>query len=376
MHDFDGIRPYQDAEVPGVIARLVADADLNHAVCVFLLPGLTRRLPAVAHRLVRLYLRWKSRRFRTVNEVQSFLSGYMSRLIANTIAELSVQGLDQLDPEHAYLFISNHRDIFMDAGLVNFVIRQHGHETARSAVGDNLLSRPFAADLMRLNKSFVVERSASGARAVYTALTRTSQYIRHSLDEGKSVWIAQREGRSKDGFDRTDPALIKMLALAYRGGDQDLSELVRRMRIVPVAISYELDPCDLLKAHELFVTDRDGGYSKPPGEDLRSIVEGMTGFKGRVHVNFAPPLCGEFADADAVARAIDREIVTGLRVFPTQVQAARELGVDELYEVPESLPEVAAEFAARLQRCPEAEQPYLLAGYANLLRNRAQFTAR
>ena len=375
MHDFEAIRPYRDEEVPRVIDTLVADAELVHAVCVFLLPGLVRRAPGVVHWLMRRYLYWKSRRFRTVRDFQEFLSGYMARLIADTIAELSVDGLDGLESGRAYLFISNHRDIFMDAGLVNFVIRKHGHDTARSAVGDNLLSRRFAADLMRLNKSFVVERSISGARAVYLALSRTSAYIRQSLEEGHSVWIAQREGRSKDGFDRTDPALIKMLALAYREDEEDLSEVVRRMRIVPVAISYELDPCDRLKAHELFVTDRDGAYAKPPDEDLRSIVAGMTGFKGRVHLHFAAPLEGDFAGPEAVARAIDAHIVNGLRVFPTQIRAARELGVGGQCEAPEPLPAVEAAFDSRLASCPEAEQPYLLAGYANLLRNQADFNA-
>ncbi len=148
------------------------------------------------------------------------------------------------------------------------------------------------------------------------------------------------------------------------------------MDIVPVAISYELDPCDLLKAHELFVTDRDGRYAKPPDEDLRSIVEGMTGFKGRVHLHFAPPLQGTYADAEAVAGAIDQAIVTRLRVFPTQLQAARELGVAAQCEAPEPLPEVQAQFARRLAACPAEERPYLLAGYANLLKNRAQFSAR
>ena len=376
MQDFEGIRPYRDDEVRAVIARLVADTELNHAVCVFLTPRLVRYLPSVAHLLMRWYLQWRSRRFTTVKDFQGFLSGYMARLVADTIAELSVDGVELLDPDHAYLFISNHRDIFMDAGLVNFVIRRCGHETARSAVGDNLLSRQFAADLMRLNKSFVIERNASGTRAVYSAMKRTSEYIRHSLEAGHSVWIAQREGRAKDGFDRTDPALVKMLALAYRNQPDDLSEVVRRMHIVPVAISYELDPCDRLKAHELFVTDRDGSYAKPPDEDLRSIVEGMTGFKGRVHLHFASPLEGAFADADAVANAIDREIVTGLRVFPTQLQAARELGIAAQCEAPEPLPKVEAQFTERFATCPADERPYLLAGYANLLRNRAEFTAR
>ncbi len=373
MQDFEGIRPYRDDEVARVIDRLAGDPELNHAVCVFLLPGLERRAPALAHWLMRLYLKWQSRRYRNVAEFQTFLTGHMARLIDDTIEELTVEGLEQLPTDVPYLFISNHRDIFMDAGLVNFVINRAGHETARSAVGDNLLSRRFAADLMRLNKSFVVERSASGARAVYAALSRTSHYIRHSLAEGHSVWIAQRQGRSKDGFDRTDPALVKMLGLAYRDDRLEPGELVRQMHIVPVAISYELDPCDRIKAHELFVTDREGSYSKPTDEDLISIVEGMSGYKGRVHLRFSAPLQGEFADPQAVAHAIDREIVTGMRVFPTHVQAAREQGTGLECDTVAPLPEVEARFAERLTSCPAAERPYLLAGYANLLRNRQEF---
>ncbi len=373
MQDFDAIRPYRDEEVPEVIERLVLDPDLNHAVCVFLLPGLERRLPGLAHWLVRWYLKWQSRRFRTVRDFQTFLSRHMARLIAETIAELTVDGLEALSTDQAYLFISNHRDIFMDAALVNYVIHRSGHETARSAVGDNLLGTPFAADLMRLNKSFVVERSASGTRAVFSALSRTSEYIRHSLQEGHSIWIAQRQGRSKDGFDRTDPALIKMLVLAYRSDEELFSDLVARMRIVPVAISYELDPCDRIKAHELFVTQAQGSYSKHADEDLMSIVEGMTGFKGRVHLHFAAPLEGDFADAESVALAIDRAIVSGLRVFPTQVQAAERLGVRVPCATLDPLPEVQAQFDHRVSSCPEAERPYLLAGYANMLRNRQEF---
>jgi len=238
-------------------------------------------------------------------------------------------------------------------------------------VGDNLLRQPYAADLMRLNKSFVVERSVTGTRAVFSAMSRTSRYIRHSLEEGQSVWIAQREGRSKNGFDRTDPALLKMIELAYRKEAEDFGALVRRIHIVPVAISYELDPCDLRKAHELYVTERFGSYTKPPHEDLQSIVEGMIGFKGRVHIHFAQPILGDFEDADALAAEIDRCIVGGLKIYPTQVSAARRLGV-QATSSQQPIPEVDAAFQDRLQRCPTAEQPYLLASYANVLRNRKE----
>ena len=133
---------------------------------------------------------------------------------------------------------------------------------------------------MRLNKSFVVERSVTGNKAVYQALRRTSAYVRGSLEEGVSVWIAQREGRSKDGLDRTAPALIKMLALAHDEEMANPGDLCERVPIVPVAITYEIDPCAPRKARELYITHREGCYDKPEGEDLASIVEGMLGFKG------------------------------------------------------------------------------------------------
>ncbi len=374
MQEFDAIRPYQDAEVPAVMKRLVADEDLNRAVCVFLLPWMAHRFPSFARGLIRTYLTYKTRNLATVYDVQLFFSDYMERLIDKTIVELSVSGLEELPTDQAYLFISNHRDIVMDSCLLNYVIYHAGYDTSRSAVGDNLLSEPYAADLMRLNKSFVVERSVTGKRAVYEALSQTSRYIRYSLEEGASVWIAQREGRSKDGFDRTDPALLKMLGLAYRAEVKDFTELVCRIRIVPVAISYELDPCDLRKAHELYLTEQFGSYTKPPDEDLHSIVEGMIGFKGRVHLHFSPPVHGEFGDVEALAREIDRLIVAGLKVYPTQVSAAERLGLEATSSV-DAIASVDAAFQARLESCPAPEQPYLLASYANLLRNRAELSS-
>ncbi|MCY4344428.1 MAG: glycerol acyltransferase [Gammaproteobacteria bacterium] len=373
MVDFEGIRPYQDGEVPGVLARLARDADLQAVLGQYLFPRATRLLPQLGRLLGGRLLRRLASRLRTVRDVQLFLSGHMEALIDKTIFDFSVSGVERLSPGTPYLFISTHRDIIMDTGLVNFAIHRAGHATTRIAIGDNLLGKHYAADLMRLNKSFVIERSVTGAKAVYRALNRTSDFIRASLEAAESVWIAQREGRAKDGLDRTDPALVKMLTLAWRKEAADPCGLCGCINIVPVAITYELDPCALRKARELCITDLHGKYDKPDGEDFSSIVEGMLGFKGRVHLHFGAPLEGGFDSPEALADAIDREIVDGLKVFPTHVEAARRLGDEALSDAVSPDARVEAAFQEQIAACPAALQPYFLQQYANLIRNKRRF---
>ena len=373
MDDFDAIRPYRDDEVPAVVARLIEDADFCHAAALFFLPRMTAGFPALGHVLAGRHVRRKAANLGTVRDVQALMSRYLDALIERTVFDFTVDGLDALVPGRPYLFVSTHRDIVMDSGLMNFAIHRAGHETSRIAVGDNLLGKPYAADLMRLNKSFVVERSATGTRAVYQALRRTSAFIRASLEGGVSVWIAQREGRSKDGLDRTAPALIKMLSLAHDGEARYPGELCERIRVVPVAITYEIDPCAVRKARELQITETEGGYVKPEGEDLTSMVEGILGFKGRVHLHFGTRIRGDFADAEALADEIDRRVVAGLRVFPTHLEAARRAGIEEL---PAGEPEdarISAVFAEQIASCPPGQRKFLFDQYANLVRNKQSF---
>ena len=372
MQEFDAIRPYRDEEVPEVVARWRKDPRVVDSASRLVTPGLAKVAPWLARSLARAAIGWKAREFDSIERFQLFLSHYFARLLRNTVTGLTVSGLDGLEAGRPYLYMSNHRDIVMDTGLVNYSVHMAGFPTPEAAVGDNLFTEPLATDLMRLNKSFVIERSVTGKRAIYRALTRTSHYIQHTLASGSSVWIAQREGRSKDGFDRTEPALLKMLALAWRKEAANFGELVDRIALVPVSISYELDPCDRRKARELAVIAREGRYEKAENEDLASIIEGMTGFKGRVHVHYAPPMRGPFETAEDLARAVDRAIVGGLRVYPTQAQAAGELGFGPIPEPGPWIPEVKAAFDAHLAECPEAERPFLLAGYGNLIRNRAE----
>ena len=194
MSDYDDIRPYYDNEVPAVLARVVDNPEFGKAASKLVMPGLLQGTPMgewVTAQLMRL----KTRHLTTVKECQLLIAEYFERLIDETIEELTVSGLEERDPSEHYLFISNHRDIVMDSSLINILILNAGHETCRMAVGDNLLTNDLAADLMRLNKSFVVQRSVVGAKAMLGALSRTSAYIRDSLEDGASIWIAQREGR-------------------------------------------------------------------------------------------------------------------------------------------------------------------------------------
>ena len=369
MTAFDEIRPYTDEEVPVVLGRLLAEPRIASATAQFVFPRATRFWPALAVRVARRQLHRKLRGVASVAGVQAFLAGLFARMIEDTTDGFSVSGMDQLAPGGSFLFVSNHRDIALDSGFMNWALFEGGRATSRIAVGDNLFGVDYAADLMRLNKSFIVKRGAKGAKAAYAAMSLTSRYVRHSLEEGVSVWIAQREGRAKDGIDRTEAALIKMFALAYRDETRDLTELVERFALVPVSVSYELDPCDRMKARELFLTEQDGSYAKPDDEDLTSIVTGIMGYKGRVHLAFGTPLHGTFEDAEAVARAIDAQLIPNLRMFPTHREAARLLGDTSVVVEEEPDGPALAAFRERVAATPDAHRPFLLRQYASALSN-------
>jgi len=357
---FEDIAPYADADVPNVLARLAHDERLIAAAANLASPSLYRWCGPLFRPFIGLRIRRALRGVDSVRSFQMLLARGFAWMIDTTTEGLTVSGVEGVDPEMRYLFVSNHRDIALDSAFVNYALYRAGHPTTRLAFGDNLLSTGFAAEVMRLNKGFVVKRSAKAGKAGYAALLETSQYIRASLDAGESVWIAQRDGRAKDGWDKTDAALVKMFALAFRKETEALSEVVSRLGVLPVAISYELDPCDIAKAREIATKARGEQYAKEPGEDLRSMLAGVTGAKGRVHVHFGTPLTGEYADAESIAHAIDRQIIAGYRLFPTHYWAAARLGVSNLPDVA-SCPALEAHLAA----CPQSDREALLLQYAN-----------
>lgn len=378
MGEFDSIRPYCDAEVPAVLQRLLHDPELLAMLARYRFPLLSRWMPGLMQKLVGAALRREAKGIASIDALQHKLEPYLTRLIESSAIQVTYSGLEHLRKDQAHLFLANHRDIVMDPAFVNYALYHAGHPTPRIAIGDNLLQRPFVSDLMRLNKSFIVHRSVTGRREKLAVYQSLSAYINHSIASGHSVWIAQAEGRAKDGQDETDTAIIKMLCMSRKS--EPFAEVLSSLNLVPVSIAYEWDPCDQMKARELELRDRTGAYRKQPGEDDRSIAMGLTGYKGRVHVAFGTPLDQPMADAKAVAREVDRQILSNYRLYPSNY-----LAFEQLPDAPQidlgpwrdefdaaTLAMEQHRFDQRLAACPEAQRPWWLLQYANPVISRAR----
>jgi len=360
------IAPYTDHDVRPVLDRLVHDRDFIDAVGRLRMKGWYSVLKPLVRPRIRRALQRHAAQIHSIREFQEAVEPALARIMQKTTETFTVSGLDQLDPKRAYLFLSNHRDIAMDPAFVNWALYNGGFDTVRIAIGDNLVKRAFVGDLMRLNKSFIVKRNVSGPREMLKTYSNLSNYVRMSIDEGQSVWMAHREGRAKDGIDRTDPAILKMLAMAGKSRDESFQAALTNLHLVPVSISYEFDPCAGFKARELSITERDGSYIKEPGEDVKSIAAGIMGWKGRVHLHFGAAMTALPDDATALASRIDHEIIMGQRVFDTG-RLANTMLLGEPTEA-ELLPDVTQRFQRLVNNTPKAYRQKLLEIYANPLR--------
>jgi 1-acyl-sn-glycerol-3-phosphate acyltransferase len=367
IDEFHDIRPYNDAEVRPVIDALVTNKELLDVLGRFKFP----RLKALTGSLLNPLVQWALKReFKQVTDVaswQKIISKYMEKMLKRSVSELTYSGLDKLQPGRGYLFISNHRDITMDPALVSYGLDQQGLETARVAIGDNLLQKPYVSDIMRLNKSFVVKRSATGVREKMKAYMDLSTYIDQSVHTGHNIWIAQREGRAKDGIDATDVAVMKMLYMSKKKSGQSYADYINSLHIVPVSIAYEFDPCDKVKACELAALDSSGEYVKAQFEDMKSIVKGIVGHKGKVHVAFGEPLEGEFNTPEEIATAIDASIAKNYQLHGTNM-AAHAMSEGQTHPSSDVLLQRFADLTAK-------QQDYALAMYANPVRRQQQFNA-
>lgn len=313
MSNFDDIRPYTDAELPAAIERIV-QWDIFPQAMRFIyanadIEGIRQHLRSIS----------------TIHEFQaSLMNDAICRIIRSTTDGFTHSGLNHLRRGEAYLFVSNHRDITLDAFLLQHLLLEHRGDTSHIVFGQNLLSEPAIEDLFRSNKLIRMERGGS-PRAFYDSLHHLSEYLNHLVtEEHQSVWIAQKNGRAKDGVDITAPAMIKMLCLGRKG---DPLQTLTDLHLVPVSISYEWDPCDIMKASEIMLS-RKGSYTKAKDEDLKSVVTGIIGPKGKVHLSIGAPIGHRELTpktgtdlADHVASVLDRHIQTNYHLMPTNYVA-------------------------------------------------------
>ena len=316
--EFDEIRPYYDEELPAVYEELIADPAFRQ-VAGAAMPDLP------FDRLAALMRSCKTKQDFQVNICYNILK----RIIREATQGVTFDNSAQPDRGSAYTYVSNHRDIVLDSGFLSLMLVEQGQDTVEIAIGDNLLIYPWIKKLVRINKSFIVQRALT-MRQMLEASARMSRYMHHTIrDKHQSIWIAQREGRAKDSSDRTQESILKMMAMA---GEGDIISRLQEMNIVPLAISYEYDPCDYLKARE-FQQKRDNpDYKKTTADDLLNMQTGLLGYKGRVHLCTAPCINDQLEALDRslpkqelflrAAGLVDRGIFANYRLYPNNYAAA------------------------------------------------------
>ncbi|MGY6557858.1 MAG: 1-acyl-sn-glycerol-3-phosphate acyltransferase [Nitritalea sp.] len=317
MSTFEEIRPFYDTEVNDALREIV-DHPMLKSIMNFTFPGMPDEM-------------WKSQLLRcySIRDFQiNFIYPALTRILEVSSEGLSSSGFDQLEKNTPYLFISNHRDIILDTSLLNKCLFESGQAMTTSAIGDNLIKKPFLKSLSRLTRNFTVKRKLP-ARELLESSKVISAFIQQSLwRENRSVWIAQREGRTKDGHDETHKGVLKMIAMSAPEGMSEM-EYMSRLNIVPVSMSYEYDPTDALKMPELLAKLRSEPYVKGENEDFISLLSGIIGMKKRIHIALGPVLNEEIArigeqerganrQFNALAALIDKTIITNYRLWPTK----------------------------------------------------------
>ena len=359
---FSDIRPYNDDEIQPAIQRVINSDEFIEAIVSFRFPKLAKYAGFLLKPLLRRYFLYKWGSISSIDGMQKVVGRYLQHMVDSTTSKFTYSGLENLDADTNYLFVSNHRDIAMDPAFVNWALFSENFNTVRIAMGDNLLSKPFSSDLMRMNKSFIVKRALKAPREMMKAVLQLSDYIFSSLQSDSSIWIAQREGRAKDGFDKTEPAIVKMFYMNGKKKKIPFNDYIKQLNIVPVAVSYEFDACDKHKAKELYDKAQTGEYKKSEFEDIESIVNGIIGQKGHVHVAFGKVLADDFEDPDQVAAAIDKQIYQNYYLHPSNYIAAQQ-GVANISNADQQV------FASRLQTIPQELQETVLKMYANPVHN-------
>lgn len=346
-NQFDDIRPYCDEEIPAAMQRIVK-SNFFGLLCTYVYPDLNPK-----------DVREMMLSFRTIRDFQlEVMKCVNEQVIARSTTAFTYSGVEQLDPQKKYLFVSNHRDIMLDACLLQYILYRNGHETSEITFGANLMSSPLVIDIGKCNKMFRVERGGT-MRDFYLSSRHLSDYIRYVLTQkGQSLWIAQRNGRTKDGLDQTDQGLVKMFCMSE---PTDKIKALAELNIIPVCVSYEWESCDILKALELYES-RFSRYVKKPGEDLNSILTGIVQPKGRVKFVFCPQITEqELRQFDSctsneyhrdVAQLLDRRINAAYQLTPNNY-IAHDLRYGQQYYADHYTAEEQQAFLNHMQKLKE-----------------------
>ena len=314
---FDPIRPFEPDELPDVFDRLLQNEQFS-SVLAYLYPDVPKEALAAKMHACKDNLDFQ----------KTFCYGFLVQLLARLSKGCDID-IASLDTDSRYTFISNHRDIVLDSALLDKLLIDAGfNTTCEIAIGDNLLKLPWVKDLVRVNKSFIVERALS-MREMLMASKRLSEYMHFVITEkNDNIWIAQREGRAKDSNDRTQEAILKMMVM---GGEGSIIDRLKQLHLVPLAISYEYDPCDYLKAAELQARRDNPSWQKGPMDDVTSMQTGIMGYKGYIHYQCADCIDSylDTIPADTpktelfrlIADHIDRQIFAGYRLYPNNYVA-------------------------------------------------------
>lgn len=376
--NFDEIRPYNDTELTPVLKRLVNDPSFLQFVS-YLFPDWTDNT--------------LSGKIEDIDSIHTFQKTIMypaaKKVVERTIDQLSYTGFEKIDPDKSYLFLSNHRDIILDSALLNLILFEHELDTVEVAIGSNLLLSTWITDLVKLNKNFVVHRNVPNSQ-LYQYSKRLSTYIRQKIVERESsVWIAQKQGRTKDGNDKTQASLLKMFTIS---SEKFLTENLHELNIATLSISYEYEPCDILKAYELYMLSVDSNFKKSPEDDLNSMFFGVTGYKGRVHLGIGetldPAVLKEISkitnkneQLKTLALHFDQQIYRNYKLWPTNYIAADLLHKSDKYSTfytAEEKDTFLNHISSKLEKYPGHSEPLkklLLTIYANAVYNKDQSLA-
>ncbi|WP_298221969.1 1-acyl-sn-glycerol-3-phosphate acyltransferase [Flavobacterium sp.] len=366
MQKFDAIRPFYDAEVNQGI-RSSVNHPMMKALMNFTFPDTPDEV-------------WKEQLLKThsIRDFQcNFIYESIQRVLQKTSDGLSTSGFEKLEKNTAYLFISNHRDIILDTSLLNAALFEHGLVMTASAIGDNLVKKSFLLTLSKLNRNFLVLRGLS-PRELLQSSKLIAEYIRQLIRrENRSVWIAQREGRTKDGNDATHSGVLKMLAMAADG--ENLMDYFKKIKVVPVSISYEYDPTDALKMPQLMAEANNEIYIKEKNEDFMTLLSGIMGQKKHIHIHIGDVLNSELnqiaqendnsnKQIQALAQVIDDSILNSYKLWPTNYIAYDLLHKTNIYESYYTENEKKL-FEKRLDIKIDQDNPIALEGFLNMYAN-------